>query len=184
MTVRAAAKRDRGQLERFQCIPASPAPEGMQSPPVEYLTRLNTYVRTRALTDSNRQPRERDHVLLLLEDPDRDPELAGVVSLGRRAAGDGWYIDLAAVASAHQGGRLGDGRSFSDALIAAAFDHVRAREAVSPGSAKDLGRALVFGSVHRLNGRARAVLVRNGFVGFELDPDLDEHLLAVCPVAL
>lgn len=73
MTIRAATKRDRDRLERFECIPAWPPPEGMPTPPIDYFTRLNTYVRTRALPESNRQPRDRDHVLLLLEDPDGDP---------------------------------------------------------------------------------------------------------------
>ncbi len=83
-----------------------------------------------------------------------------------------------------QTSKLNDGRECSQALLAAAFDHLRTREAASSSPDEELDTALMFASVHRHNGRARRVLERNGFAGFVSDPDLNEHLLAVCPVAL
>ncbi|MBS4009551.1 MAG: hypothetical protein KGZ72_02225 [Roseovarius sp.] len=149
-------------------------------PPAGYLRGLDGYIRRHALTDSNSRPAKDDHTLLLLEDEDLDPSLIGVLSLGRRADGNGWHIDLAAIASEHQGGATDRGQPFSTALLAAAYEHIRRREITNPDAAPTVR---VTGSVHRDNGRARAVLERNGFIGFIQDPNLPGHLIAACDIA-
>lgn len=183
MKARPATKRGRAALERFTCVTAAEARTPGAGPLTSYLQRLNAYVRTRALTDSNRQDPGRDHVLLLIEAAELDPPLVGVVALGRRAAGGGWYIDTAAIDTAHQSSTLCDGARCADALLAAAFDHVRSHDAAAVRES-DPNTTLVFAAVHRDNARARRVLERNGFTGFIDDPDLDDHLLAVRRIAV
>lgn len=161
--VRPAVKSDRGILEGFTCVPDACPP---------WMRHIQTYIRAHALTASNRRAESDDHTVLLVEG--HEPSvLIGVLSLGRYRTGgtDGWLVDTAAVALDLQGHRLADGRRASDVVLAAAFDHIRSADA-------DRLPVTVFANVHRDNGPSIGVLRRNGFVGFEADPDLDDHLLA------
>jgi len=166
--VRPAVKSDRGALEDFTCAPEVCPP---------WLRQIQVFLRAHALPASHRRANSNDHALMLVEQHD-PPLLIGVVSLGRyRTIGvDGWLIDTAAVALAWQGSRLNDGRRASDVVLAAAFDHIRSADA-------DRLPATVFANVHRDNGRSIGVLRRNGFIGFEPDPDLDDHLLAAVKIS-
>lgn len=94
-------------------------------------------------------------------------ELVGVVALAKTKNQD-WVLGFAAVALPHQGGTLSDGRRASDAVVAAAADHMRTQTPV--------GHEINFSAnIADSNDRSRKLAERHGMRYAGAHPALDGH---------